>query len=488
MRIHKNHRALLGTALAGLIATGLAAAPAPAAAQTAQTKPVNEVALSVGTGRLVRLDGAMNDLFIANPGVADVQVRSSNQIYIFGKAAGETTVYATNNAGRVVYSATVRVGQNIGSIDEMLKVAMPHADIQVMPMNGFVLLTGTVATPADVEDASRLVEAFVGTGTQVMSRLKTATPLQVMLKVTIAEVSRSLTRNVGVNFEAFDATGGFNFAMARGRDFINDQGQFVRPEGVDNINIMGKLLGLNITSALDLSEQNGLVTVLAEPTLVALSGETASFLAGGEFPIPIAQGLNSTSIEFKQYGVSLSFSPTVLESGRISMRVRPEVSEISSEGAVTLGGFEIPGLTTRRTETTVELGSGQSFMIGGLLRNNGNNSMTKTPFLGSLPVIGALFRSNAFRRNETELVIMVTPYLVKPVSASRVALPTDGFRTSPDADRLLLDSAHTGRSGETRPGPVMATPRTATPQLVAPAPAISASTPAPAAAKPGFGF
>lgn len=503
----KISRATLGTALAAVLAASFAAsASAPAVAQASSSRPANDVALSVGTGQLVRLDGNMSDLFISNPAVADVQVRSANQLYIFGKAAGETTVYATNSAGRVVYSANVRVGNNIGAIDEMLQVAMPQAQIQVTPMNSFVLLTGTVADPADIEDASRLVEAFVGEGIQVMSRLKTATPMQVMLQVKIAEVSRSVAKDIGVNLLTRDTSGGFLFGVSRGRSVgtiedrlsetlidprtgnpavIGTDYTFTNPVGGTTLNAAGRLLGLDILGALDLAENNGLVSTLAEPTLVALSGETASFLAGGEFPIPTAQGINGTSIIFKEYGVSLAFTPTVLEGGRVSMRVRPEVSELSSAGSIQLNGFEVPSLTTRRAETTVELGSGQSFMIGGLLSNSGNNSVEKAPFLGNIPILGALFRSNSFRRNETELVIVVTPYLVKPVHASQIALPTDGLRTANDAQRLLLGQMHDSRNETGRPMPTVAAPAAA-PGIAATAP-VSTQTQE-AVAKPGFGF
>ncbi|HWH18634.1 MAG TPA: type II and III secretion system protein family protein [Allosphingosinicella sp.] len=521
MMTSKIKRTMLGTAVAALVAAGFAAtAPAPALAQPT-TRPANDIALSVGTGRLIRLDGNMSDLFVANPAVADVQVRSANQLYIFGKGAGETTVYATNSAGRVIYSATVRVGQNIGSIDEMLRVAMPQSNIQVTPMNSFVLLTGTVAAPADVEDATRLTQAFVGEGTQVMSRLKTATPLQVMLQVKIAEVSRSLVKEIGVNLLTRDQSGGFLFGISQGRD-IGDIKDIVSEELVDprtgnplvvgteyvfrnpagpgtTINAAGRLFGLDILSALDLAQNDGRVQTLAEPNLVALSGETASFLAGGEFPIPTAQGINGTSVEFKEYGVSLAFTPTVLEGGRISMRVRPEVSELSSEGAIRLNGFNVPSLTTRRAETTVELGSGQSFMIGGLLRNSSSNTVDKAPFLGDLPILGALFRSSGFRRNETELVIVVTPYLVKPVNAAQIALPTDGFRTSNDAQRLLLNQQHDSRAGERRPMPRMESPQTVAPSVGSPSasrqPAAvpqhggqAAAKPSGSTAAPGFSF
>jgi pilus assembly protein CpaC len=468
----------------------------------------------------------MSDLFVANDAIADVQVRSADQIYIFGKSPGETTVYATNKAGRVLYSATVQVGTNIGSVDEMLRLAMPDAQIRATPMNGAILLTGTVAAPADIEEATRIIQSYVGEKTQVISRLKTATPLQVMLQVKIAEVSRSLTKDIGFNLLARESGGigsGIIFGVGRGSPgTITDVpvGNLTNPvtgepitrttytfnqkTGSTTLSAAGRLLGLDVLSALDLAQNDGRVTILAEPTLTALSGETASFLAGGEFPIPTASGINGTSVEFKEYGVSLAFTPTVLEGGRISMRVRPEVSELSTVGSIRISGFEIPALTTRRTETTVELGSGQSFMIGGLLRNSSSNSTEKAPWLGDLPILGALFRSNSFRRNETELVIVVTPYLVKPVSAGQIALPTDGFRTPNDAQRILLDQQHRSRSGEQRPGPVAAPPRTVAPGVgalgaanqpvpTAPAPVRQAEPkairPQPSAsAAPGFSF
>jgi pilus assembly protein CpaC len=464
-------RATLGTAIAAALAASFAAtAPSRASAQPAGAEaPANDITLSAGTGRLVRLEGSMTDLFVANDAIADVQVRSPNQIYIFGKAAGSTSVYATDRAGRVIYSANVRVGQNLASVDEMLEMAMPEADIRATPMNGMVLLTGTVAQPDDAAEAERLAQAFVGEGTQVVSRLRTATPQQVMLKVTIAEVSRSLTRNVGVNLQGI----GNNFSFAQGRDFITDEGTFTyNSPGTTAIGRVLDVLGVDVTGAADLQEQNGLVTVLAEPTLTALSGETASFLAGGEFPIPVSQSLGAVTVEFRQFGVGLAFTPYVLENGRISMRVRPEVSELSAAGSVELNGYEVPSLTIRRAETTVELGSGQSLVIGGLLRNVGNNSVDRTPFLGSLPVIGALFRSNNFRRDETELVIVVTPYLVQPVSANRVALPTDGFRSANDGQRLLVGQPHDSRTGETRPVPSSAQPRTVAPGISAVTPSV----------------
>lgn len=484
-RINKIGRGSLGTALAGAIALGLAAATiaSPAAAQPAgAVAPTNDVTLSVGAGRMVRLNGAMSDLFVANDTIADVQVRSPNQIYIFGRAAGNTTVYATDRSGRVVYSANVRVGQNLGSVSELLRMAMPESEIQATTLNNMVLLTGSVASPADAEEAERLVQAFVGEGTQVVSRLRTATPQQVMLQVRIVEVSRSFTRSVGVNLASVDGTNGFQFGVGQGRGGIPQYtpggplgvGLTAGPAGgsvlsgiagTTTLGLAGRLFGLDLLSAIDLAENNGLATTLAQPSLTALSGETASFLAGGEFPIPISSGLGSVSIEYKSYGVGLAFSPTVLENGRISLRVRPEVSELSTEGSVRFNGFDVPAITTRRAETTVELGSGQSFMIGGLLRNVNSNTINRAPGLGSLPIIGALFRSTSFRRAETELVIIVTPYLVQPVNANQIAMPADGYRSSNDAERILLGQEHAGRSGEARPEPQAGPPRVVQPGI-----------------------
>ena len=465
------NRARLGnamTALALSLCTVIAAAPA--AAQPVAARPSETLNLSQGTGTLVRLSAPMSDVFVANDQIADVQVRSASQLYVFGKRSGETTIYATTKSGRVVYAATIRVGSNTGSLDEMMRLAMPDAAVQVTPMNNLVLLTGTVASPGDVEEAQRLVQAYVGTGTQVVSRLRSATPLQVALRVKIAEVNRSLLKEVGFNLLA-SGDNGFSISQGEGI-FVPPAGQaavagtygaILRSPIGTTIGLAKNFLGLDLISRLKLAETDGLVTTLAEPTLTALSGETASFLAGGEFPVPISQSLGSVTIEYKQYGVGLAFTPFVLADGRISMRVRPEVSELSAEGSIRLNGFNVPALTTRRAETTVELGSGQSFMIAGLLRNTNTNNIDKAPFLGDIPILGALFRSTSYRRQETELVIIVTPYLVRPVSG-QLAAPTDGYRAPTDTQRIFGNKTYSGTS----------------------APAAAAPAPGAASAAPGF--
>ena len=502
-----------------MLLAGLALAPLSATATTTATaqqvvSPSQDIVLSIGRGELVSVPGNMADVFVSNDNVADVQIKSQRQLYVFARAGGETTIYASNQAGDIIWSANVRVGNNIDSIDQMLALAMPQAKVNIATMgSNTVLLTGTVAAPEDASEAERLVQAFIGDGANVITRLKTATPLQVNLQVKFAEVSRSLVRNIAGNLTTFDAsTGGFRGAFGNGRTlgtgnfdprngplavgpgvqnpvvgpFFDANGDVVLDAngnpltftgpGIDSVSPgaslggLGRLFGLDVVGALDLAERIGLITTLSQPNLTALSGETASFLAGGEFPIPISQGLGNVAIQYRNFGVQLEYTPTVLANGRISLRVRPEISELSSQGAIVLNGFQVPALTTRRTSTTIELGSGQSFMIAGLLSNNSQNAIDKAPGLGDVPILGNLFRSRQFNRGETELVIIVTPFLVKPVSANEIKLPTDGFHTANEFEALLGFKAHSSKSGEERPMPTAAEPE-------APAPGISRVNP-----------
>ena len=457
--------ALARTLAVGLVAATLVSAPsAPVAAQATQNAS-SSIDLSVGRGRLISLPAAMTDIFVANDEVADVQVRSGRQLYIFGKKPGETSIYATDASGRVVFSTVARVGNNIETIDQMLSLAMPEARISANTMNGFVLLTGTVQSPDDAAEAEMLVQAFVGEGTKVLSRLRTATPLQVNLQVRIAEVNRSLVKEMSGNILTRDTDGplgnGFLGGVFGGRSAGsittdangNTTYNITTPSGMRSLAGAGRLFGLDLIASLDLGERSGMVATLAQPNLTAISGETADFLAGGEFPVPIPGNLNGTTIEYRKYGVSLAYTPTVLSNGRISLRVRPEVSELSTEGAIELDGFQVPALTVRRAETTVELGSGESFMIAGLMNNRSIGAIDKMPGLGDVPLLGMLFKSDSFRRGETELVIVVTPYLVQPVSANEIKLPTDAFQDANDLQRLLLNQTGDGVTGGDRPKP-----------------------------------
>lgn len=515
--IHRSLAATLSVALAAgstLPATAVAA-PGTAAVRAARVgtptgtlRPTTDVMLSIGQGELITLPSNVADVWVSNPAVADVYVGNPRQIHLFGKADGEATIFATNAGGAVVYSANIRVGQNLTSLDRMMKAAMPEADIRITTVGQIAVLNGTIASPADSAQAERLVTALLNPGVSasdpnaqlkvaVVNRLKLATPLQVNLQVRIAEVSRNFVKNIGVNLTSRDLSGGMLVGIAQGRqgtittvpglpsnpEFLASglrpgataYGYPTKATSGTTLNLAGKLLGLELLGALDLGERIGQVTTLANPNLTALSGETGSFLAGGEIPIPISQGFGAVSVQYKQYGVSLAYTPTVLADGRISLRVRPEVSQLSAAGAVQIDGTTIPALTTRRAETTVELGSGQSMMIGGLLSNSHDNSIDKAPGLGDLPILGSLFRSNAFTRNETELVIVITPYLVKPVdSQSRIALPTDAYSTPDDVERVLMGQLTGQRKPTPRPVPTMAPQRPARPAigLTAPAPVV----------------
>jgi pilus assembly protein CpaC len=487
-----SRRARLGTALAAL-AVGIAtvAAPAPALAQpkayaSGSYRPTTQVLLSVGEGQMLNLPRSVASVWTSNPDVADVYVNGPRQMNLFGKKAGEATVIATAADGSVVYGANVRVNQNISSINEILHQAMPESNISVTTIGQVAVLNGVVSSPEDAAQAELLVRAALNPGIDInnanaplnivpVNRLKVATPLQVMLKVRVAEMNRSLVKQFGVNLLSRDSSGGTLFGIGRGQpgtiDRVPGAPGTIDPEtgllsgsksvtfnnlvGGTTLGIFGKILGLDMLGTLDLLENDGVITTLAEPNLTALSGETASFLAGGEFPIPVSQSLGAVTIEYKQYGVGLAFTPVVLADGHISMRVRPEVSQLSDAGSVKLNGFTVPALTTRRAETTVELGSGQSFMIAGLLQNSNSNSVEKAPFLGDIPVLGALFRSTKYQRDETELVIIVTPYLVKPVSG-QLATPADGYRAPDDIQRNFLGQTFTGKSGSVQPTAIQA--------------------------------
>ncbi len=481
---------LAGPAVAIGLALAFAAAPTSAVNAAISSAQDNAILLSVGGSRVVNLPAKMSDVVIADPEVVDVHVRSQNQLYLIAKKAGETTVFATASNGKVLFSGTVRVGNNITSIDDMLRLAMPGAKIAVNTMNGMVLLTGTIQAPEDAAEAERLTQAFVGKDVTVVSRLRMATPLQVMLQVKIAEVAKDVGHKIGTNFTSHDtgSTGGYvggglrDFAQY---DSDTNSWNFTTPvDGSYSLGGVARIFGMDIAGALDLAESSGLASTLAQPNLTALSGETASFLAGGEYPYTVSNGLQGNSIEFKQYGVQLAFTPTVLADGRISLRVRPTVSSLDFSI-----NANVPALRSRTAETTVELGSGQAFMIAGLLNNEASNSVNKIPGLGNLPILGSLFKSRQFQRNETELVIVVTPYLVKPMNASDVRLPTDGFRNADLGEGLFLQRGHSGTSGARRPMPSRA-PGSPMPT---PGPEASAASPPAVARKdgdaaPGFSF
>jgi pilus assembly protein CpaC len=305
-----------------------------------------------------------------------------------------------------------------------------------------------VPTPADAQRVVAMAQGFAGQDRQIVNEMEVLASVQVNLRVRVAEISRQVTRELGFNWMALGRVGSFALGLRSGANASSVLTSITGATGAGAASVGRLGMGFqnsrnDINAIIDALAADQLITILAEPNLTAQSGETASFLAGGEFPVPVAANLTGqVSIEFKQFGVSLAFIPTVLSAGRINLRVRPEVSQLSDVGSISLpisgGTLQVPALSVRRAETTVELGSGQSFAIAGLLQRNITQNTQGLAGLGEIPILGALFRSNRFQRNETELVIIVTPYLVRPVSdPAALGAPTDGFRPATDLDRVL---------------------------------------------------
>jgi len=434
--------ALILALLAGALALQ---APGPARATAELVGAADsQVKLEAGGGRLVRLSRPAATVFVADPKVADVHVKSPTLVYVIGKAPGATSLFAVDAKEQMIANLGIVVGFDEARLRGLLKSQAPDADVHVASDGGAVILTGNVRSEREGDDILRMAADFVrGSGKdadgRVINRLVLDAPDQINLQVKIVEVGRDATKELGVDWQSVaQNAAGAGLAIFTGRvPFLTTPppaapGQAAAPrEVIPTVSGAGQVIAsyhvagkYDINAAIRALEQKNLITVLAQPNLTARSGETASFLAGGEFPIPVPQGLNQVTVQFKQFGVSLAFVATILDGGRISLNVKPEVSELSNNGAITLNNVTIPALTTRRAETTVDLASGQSFAIAGLMQNNATLSLSKYPGLGDVPVLGQLFRSKSFQRHESELVIIVTPYLVKPVSRP-LATPLD---------------------------------------------------------------
>jgi pilus assembly protein CpaC len=382
-------------------------------------------------GAMVRLDSKIDSVFVADAEIADVQVKSRRLVYIFGKKVGQTTLFAVGPGDNVVASADVVVRHDLGRLKAALRDMHPSEPIEVKTVEGAVVLTGKVSHSGIAEDAREIAVRYAGEE-NVINRLEVTSPTQVHIRVRVAEVERSISESIGVQWNQLQVGSEDTFSFLGGA-LTGGAGSFAA-------NLTADSGDTSVDATLDLLADEGLVTVLAEPNLTALSGETATFLAGGEFPIPVSQDEDTISVEFREFGVRLEFTPTILNDGRISLKVAPEVSELNFADGVAIGqaGIRVPALNTRRTQTTVELASGQSFAIAGLLQNTTNHDISKLPGLGDLPVLGALFRSDSYRRGETELTVVITPYLVRPSESKDMALPTDGLTAPNDIERILF--------------------------------------------------
>ena len=398
--------------------------------------PHDRIELASGSGDLLRLPRPALSVFVANPDIADVQVPSPNAIFLLGKKAGTTTLYAVDGNDREILRRTVVVRHNVAEMQDLLRQRFPAHRFVLASAPGSLQVTGSVDNAAQAAAVIDTLQPYLTKEEKLINSLAVRTPTQVHLRVRIAEVSREINQQFGINWQMFLKPGNFVAGVMNGRDFFDDpKSSWVLPSTGWGVNAGFRTKNYDINSVIDALDQEGLVSVMAEPTLTALSGQTASFLVGGEFPIPITQGnSNSVGVTFKSFGVALDFTPTVLGTDRISLLVRPEVSELSAANSVTLSGFNIPGLTVRRVETTVELASGQSFVIGGLLQDNMRDVVGRLPGLGNLPVLGKLFSSQNYRNNKTELVVIVTAYTVKPMDGGQLQTPLANLRPASDVE------------------------------------------------------
>lgn len=456
---------LLAAFLTGLTALA-AAVPSFAASPAPQLVPVagTSIDIEVGKGRLLRLDRPASSVFIADPEVADVEVKSPTLVYVFGKASGKTTLFAVGDHDEVLLNTNLLVRYDVSRVSQAIHELAPHSAISVTTADDAVVISGTVYSAAEGDDIRRIAARFVPDEKQLMDKMKVDAPNQINLRVRFAEVSRDIVKEFGIDwqnmfssknimFGLVTATGGgaltaaasgvfplSNFVSSSGTPIGYNTGATSLVGGATDNNFYagGKIGKMYLNGLIDALDNHGLITILAEPNLSAISGEPAKFLAGGEFPVPVPAGNGTVGIEWKTYGISLNFVATIAANDRLSLHVAPEVSQLSTEGELTLSGTTIPSLTTRKAETTVEMASGQSFAIAGLLQNNVTQQINKFPWLGDIPVLGQLFRSEAFQRNESELVILVTPYIVHPIAtASRALTPTDGFVQGTDEQALV---------------------------------------------------
>ncbi|KFG89638.1 Flp pilus assembly protein secretin CpaC [Sphingobium herbicidovorans NBRC 16415] len=491
-------------ALGVAMATGTAI-PVHAQVASLTTSNVNHAGqfdVPLNKSQVLTVDRPFSKAMVGNQEIADILPMTNRSLYVLGKKVGTTSLTLYDSRNMLIAVVDVAVGPDVVTLKRQLSELIPGEQIGARISNDAVVLTGTVSSASAVDRAVQIAKTYAGGDEKVVNMLSVGASQQVMLEVRFSEVNRQAAKELGINHSFINNSGKFvggvgenglagvpvtgstssvgsgstsgssltntitttngapntvNQAVTSNSQFSNNSSSSVTARGGNGVldlllpatafsalGLVTNIGGLKISSALDALERKGLVKTLAEPTLVALSGETASFLAGGEFPIPVAQnnngtgGGNSITVEFKPFGVSLGFTPTVLSDGVINLVVEPEVSSIDPSASVQINGLVIPGLLTRRAKTVVELRDGQSFAIAGLLRNDFQDTIRQVPVLGSLPIIGALFRSSAFQKQQTELVMIVTPRLVKPMRAEDVSLPTDRVGDPNELDLFLM--------------------------------------------------
>lgn len=403
-------------------------------ATSAAAQSPDEIMLVKGKSVVIDSEAPVSRISIGSPDTASLLLLSPTQVYLAGKEFGATTLTMWTSQGIVVKD--VKVVPDVTGLKRMLHEVLPsETGISVLASSDSITLTGHVSNASALKAANALAQSVAPD--KIVNLLRVDGVMQVMLEVRVAEMTRTVLKRMGLNF-AYISGSFAAYSFLNGLTSFNEDGTLINLTDRINGVVHSNLAGGGLNTFLDALKANGLVKVLAEPNLVCVSGETANFLAGGEIPIPIPQALGMVSIEYKPFGVGLKFTPTVLSSGVINLKVNPEVSELDYSNAVTFQGYTIPAIQTRKASTTVELADGQSFVIAGLISESLRENANRFPVLGDIPILGSLFSSNDFRKNKTELVLLVTAHLVKPIDAASQSLPTDGFKEPDDYEFYLL--------------------------------------------------
>ena len=446
---------LIRTATLMAVIAGAALAPAlPAMAADAARTPVIQVAASeatsrfipLGIGKSVAIDlpADIKDVLVADPKIANAVIRSSRRVYMIGVTVGQTNIFFFDADGKQIAGFDIAVTRDLNGVRAALRQMMPDSDIRIEGVGDSIMLSGSAANAAESQQAYDLATRLAGDGTKVVNGIAVRGRDQVMLKVTVAEVRRDVIKQLGI-----DLSGSFNYGTAVVG--LNTTNPFsASGQALSNSSLAGSFKSINAT--LRAMDRAGVIRTLAEPNLTAISGETASFVAGGEFPIPNGLSCDTTKsppvcqsqIDFKKFGVSLVFTPVVMSEGRISLKVMTEVSDLSSENAITLQvpgstqSLTIPSISTRRAETTVEIPSGGSLALAGMIQEQTKQQINGTPGLMQLPILGALFKSRDYINHQTELMVLVTPYVVRAVAQKQLSRPDDGFADPNDPSTVLL--------------------------------------------------
>jgi pilus assembly protein CpaC len=445
----------LNPALTPVVASDYRAVPAsraaaPAAITSDGQMNARPVALGVGKSIVLDLPRDIKDVLVADPKIANAVVRSSQRAYIIGAAVGQTNIVFFDSAGQQIAAYDIAVTRDLNGVRAALKQTLPNSDIQIEGVADGVVLSGTAANPIEAQQAADLAARLVGGLDKVVNSIAVRGRDQVMLKVTLAEVQRSIVKQLGIDLSA-----SMNYGTAVVK--FNNTNPFTANNAplVANNALTGSFGATpSVQATLRAMESAGVVRTLAEPNLTAISGESATFISGGEFPIPTGVTCQTTAsgglgncvqtVSFKKFGISLNFTPVVMTEGRISLRVMTEVSEVSTENALTggAGGTTIPSIKTRRAETTLEIPSGGAMAMAGLIQEQTKQAINGFPGLSQVPVLGSLFRSRDFVNNQPELMVLVTPYIVRAVAQKDLSRPDDGFANASDPQADLLGSVN----------------------------------------------